>query len=1303
MATENEKKLEQQIKILSEERKKIEADILALKAKIETAEKTSVANLEKIIKLETLRLDSVEKEEEIRKKIEKIDKDTEKRTEKAQKAQDNYITGQENQIDLSEQLQRQTNNINDLFKDYEKTAFKTEAIMSTMTEDAKKNASEMGLTVNISEKFGKHLQYVTTNMSQTTLLSREFKESLAETVDLASDVESLEAAMVKSSADAMKGKASIVETDKTRENILVKMYEVQNGNNNLTAQEKQLQLDALSILLNKVDEMDKANEKIIEQNNSMSALNDVSSKVGDTMGGWIRKVPGGDVIAKTLAIDKTADTVNKKMSTAFTSALGAIKGKNSPAEAFKDAGAALGSMISMAPKLMAGLGLGLLTGAVNFLMGAFGAVDQEVSEIGKDFGYTRKEASALRDTSIDIAGEMGVVGVNSKEVVKNIGMVSDMMGGLDIGAQLASGNPAAKQLVKDATLLTEKFQMSADEVKSMQDLSSITGKSMGELAGTAAKMGNGLMTSKQAMKALAGVPKEVAVAFKGIPSALAAAAQKAKLLGHDLKKVQDIGDGMLDIEQSLEKEMEARVLTGKNLQLDKARELAMNGDIAGLQDELLKQAGGLEDFTKMNRIQQKAMAEAMGMSVEEMTTMLTNADKLQKLGVSQQRMDELQAKSAEELRAMNKDGMNEQMKAEIERMAKEKESASIKEKMANIVQKLQEKLSKLLTPILEMVHGMLDAAEAGGGFESIVDSVGGIIKGIIPIVKTLFGVLSSLIGPVSSVLGFFGGVEDKTKEITGGVQDVGKAAESSEAGFGGIAKSVMLIGGLFAGKAAIGKGLSMLKEKASEFGDTIKEKVQDKIKDAAGDMGKKLLGLGGKKVKAPKTPKMPGGKAAGGKGGGFMDSLVEAFNKMDAKKMLMGAAALLVIAAALWVTAKAVQEFMKVNWDAMAKAGVALLGLAGIAYLMSKASTEMIKGAAAMLILGVALGVVGLALQTFMSVKWEDMAKAGVALLGLVGLAALIGAFIAPIMLGATALIVLSAGFLVFAAGMWVLSKAMEGFIPMMETLFSGINTIITTIGDAIVKIIEAVASGISQVIDKLMGLTTLDGDNLLKIAAGITALGLALAGFGGGSGAGAIADGIGSAIGGLLGGESPLSQLQTIMKDIQPEKLSGIAKAIVELSAAMTALSTTLQNVNFDKLEEVMSAVDKASGGGSKIGSIVSSIGSLFGGGDKEGEGGATAAPAKAGGGISTVGQSTEAVGVGAAGGAGGVGGAGGGAAGGGLEQKMDQLISIISSMASAPTIIQIGDKTVEEINGKADFKKSYQIGTDNTYGRAL
>ena len=40
---------------------------------------------------------------------------------------------------------------------------------------------------------------------------------------------------------------------------------------------------------------------------------------------------------------------------------------------------------------------------------------------------------------------------------------------------------------------------------------------------------------------------------------------------------------------------------------------------------------------------------------------------------------------------------------------------------------------------------------------------------------------------------------------------------------------------------------------------------------------------------------------------------------------------------------------------------------------------------------------------------------------------------------------------------------------------------------------------------------------------------------------------------------------------------------------------------------------------------------------------------------------------------------------------------------MASQPTIIKFGEKTVEEIQGKIDFKKAYNIAIDNTYGRRI
>ena len=1297
MATENEKKLETQIRDLTQERKKLESEILALKARINSEETKSVANIEKMVKLEALRLNNYAKEEEVRKKIEKIETDGLKRSEELNSLVEDNLDYSKEQNDLTGKLSFIKKGIVNQAERIKDEQSQSAALMGVVNKEGKTVLGTAAQQKDAYASITNYLQIGAESAGATTTQTQAYVKILEQAGETAADMLGYEDRILLAQEKQKQGIYETVDLSNLELSYKVTAAKFAQDAPNMTEAQRKSAQELLGVEGERLQVLRDANEALEKSAAKSGLLKDAMGGVNLSMSGLLDKIPSGDKIGKILNIDKTSNKMKKQFGEAFNAA---VNEKNF-GKAFAAAGGGLKSMIGLAGKFSAALGLGLLMGAADFLIGAFNKVDEEVAEIGNEFGISRKAATELRDTSVDIAGEMGMVGINSKEVVKNIGAVSEMMGGLDIGSQLASGNPAVRQLVKDATLLTEKFGMSSDEVASMQTLSSITGKSMGELAGTAVKMGGGLMTSKQALKALAGVPKEVAVAFKGIPSALAAAAQKAKLLGHDLKKVQDIGDGMLDIEQSLEKEMEARVLTGKNLQLDKARELALNGDIAGLQDELLKQAGGLGEFTKMNRIQQKSMAEAMGMSVEEMTTMLSNADKLQKMGVSQKRLDEMQNMNAEQLRKLNQDGMNDVMKGEIEKMAKEKESAAIKERMSNIVTKLQEKLSKLLSPILEMVHGMLDATEAGGGFDEIIESISATVKGIIPIVKTVFSVMTALIKPVMSILEFITNIGSSTVQVKDAAGNLTEQVETVKSSFGGILGVVTAIGAAFAGKALLGKGMDMLKDKAADVGKSVLKNIGGSLSKVGGKFGKvagKALGKGG----GAKMPKMPGAKAAGGEGGGFMDSLVEAFNKIDAKKMIQGAAALVILSIALYITAKAVQEFMKTDWAAMAKAGVALLGLAAIAYLLSKAKSAMIQGAIAMIILGAALYIVGAALQLFTSIGWEDLAKAGVALLGLAGIAALLGAAAPLFLIGAGVLIVLSVALIVFAAAMWILGKAMEGVVPLMETAFNGISGVITTIGDAIVKIINAVAGGITGVIDKLMGLTTLDADNLLKIGVGITALGVAIAAFGGGAGIGAGLAGLGK----LLGGESPIEQIVKITKELQPEKLTTAATAIVAMSVAMKGLQEALSKLDVDKMAKAIDKLNEmevSKGAGAMLGGIGSAISSVFGGGKKE-----EVAAAGGGGGVKVEGQQTAGVAMaGVGGGVGGVGGGAGAAAGGGsmsgVEKKLDSLISIISGMSSTPTIIKIGDKTVEEINMKGDFKKTYQIGSDNTFGKAL
>ena len=112
-----------------------------------------------------------------------------------------------------------------------------------------------------------------------------------------------------------------------------------------------------------------------------------------------------------------------------------------------------------------------------------------------------------------------------------------------------------------------------------------------------------------------------------------------------------------------------------------------------------------------------------------------------------------------------------------------------------------------------------------------------------------------------------------------------------------------------------------------------------------------------------------GGKSKKGGGGGMFSSLTDAIEKIDGKKLIEGGAALVLVAAAVFVFGKAVQEFMKVSWEAV---GMAVVSMLALVYALSLVGTIMmsgvgagaiIAGAAAMLIIAAALFVLGKAIQ----------------------------------------------------------------------------------------------------------------------------------------------------------------------------------------------------------------------------------------------------------------------------------------------------------------------------------------------------
>jgi len=272
----------------------------------------------------------------------------------------------------------------------------------------------------------------------------------------------------------------------------------------------------------------------------------------------------------------------------------------------------------------------------------------------------------------------------------------------------------------------------------------------------------------------------------------------------------------------------------------------------------------------------------------------------------------------------------------------------------------------------------------------------------------------------------------------------------------------------------------------------------------------------------------------------ILSGIGRGLNKFSSKA-LIGAAALLVVSAAMWVFADALQKFTGINLGTLGKAALALVGLTAALFIVGKIKGHIIKGAAALLIMSGALWVLGAAVKQFAGIDLGTLGIIGVALIGLTAAVFALGAIMmsgygaAAIILGSIALAVMGAALIPLAYALNLVAPALEGFTSMiqafgsvMKTVFSGVAEIISTVANSFVSIFST--------------LTSVSPGELLGIAGGITAISGALVAFGAGSAAG----GLGSLVGKFLGGD-PIKKF---------ERLAALADPLVRFAEALERIA---------------------------------------------------------------------------------------------------------------------------------------------------
>jgi hypothetical protein len=363
----------------------------------------------------------------------------------------------------------------------------------------------------------------------------------------------------------------------------------------------------------------------------------------------------------------------------------------------------------------------LLGQALDIMM----SIDKAAGELAKNMNMTYTEALAFRE-------QLGQIAFNSKDAAINTRGLQESY--TAISQTLGANADINEKDLKTFTKLREQAGYTNDELASMYKMSLVTGESVedttkGFLGGaTALSAQKGLAINvKQLMKETAGASNTIKLSLGGSSKALAEAAVAAKALGSDLGKVEAISGKLLNFEDSISAELEAELLTGKQINLETARLAALNNDMATVAEEIKNQIGGSAEFTKMNRIQQEAFAAAVGMSREELANSLVEQEALQRVG----------AKTAEEARKKYDDLRSKGLTAEQaalelgdQQLAKQFEQQSAAERFNQSIEKLKDLFSNLMDgPFGAMLSGIASLLSNAQVIYSIFGAISGLIAG----------------------------------------------------------------------------------------------------------------------------------------------------------------------------------------------------------------------------------------------------------------------------------------------------------------------------------------------------------------------------------------------------------------------------------------------------------------------------------------------------------------------------------------------------------------------------------------------
>lgn len=202
--------------------------------------------------------------------------------------------------------------------------------------------------------------------------------------------------------------------------------------------------------------------------------------------------------------------------------------------------------------------------------------------------------------------------------------------------------------------------------------------------------------------------KDMASSFGLSGDEIAIMAVQARKMGFELADIKSMSEGLLDVEKSIEGQMKFNMLTGQNINLDKARALAFENDHVGMMKEINNL--GI-DFNNLKAHELKALNESLGVDVLK----LKNAAELEK----KKEAEGISADNIKNIEAEIREGQIEEFGLQLER---DEAAATAEERRTNFE-----------TNMLDMAAQQLGNMDEANNMAMILQGIQFAIQGIMAV------------------------------------------------------------------------------------------------------------------------------------------------------------------------------------------------------------------------------------------------------------------------------------------------------------------------------------------------------------------------------------------------------------------------------------------------------------------------------------------------------------------------------------------------------------------------------------------